>query len=44
MPSFPFGWSGISAVSSGAPEILIFSGCSTKKYRGASSMSFLFRM
>ena len=44
VPSFLDGCNGIFAVSSGVPEILIFSGCSTKKYLGASSMSFLFRM
>ncbi len=42
MPSSLFGCSGIFAVNSGAPDIFIFSGCSTKKYLGASSKSFLF--
>jgi len=43
VPNFLFGWSGISAVSSGHPEILIFSGFSTKKYLGTFSRSLLFR-
>ena len=43
VPCLLSGWSGIFAVSSGEPFIFIFSGFSTKKYRGTSFKIFRFR-